>query len=111
ELGSVLLSLSCLVAIAITLLVIQGRPLSSWQFSVAPNALISSLATISKVSLLLSVAACISQLKWLYFKHGKHPSHHLQLLDDASRGPLGALELLMRLNPKILLSVPTLGAG
>jgi hypothetical protein len=41
ELGSVLLSLSCIVAIIVTLLVTQNKPLSSWHSSIAPNALIS----------------------------------------------------------------------
>lgn len=63
ELGSVLLSCACFIAIVITLCVVQGDSLSSWHSVVSPNALISTLATISKASLLLAVAACISQLK------------------------------------------------
>jgi hypothetical protein len=41
ELGSVVLSLSCIIAIVVTLLVMQNKPLSSWHSSIAPNALIS----------------------------------------------------------------------
>lgn len=94
EIGSILLSISCLAAIIIILSVVHKRPLSTWRFPIAPNALISIFVTISKASLMLSVAACISQMKWLYFKHGTHRLDHLQLFDEASRGPLGALELL-----------------
>jgi hypothetical protein len=41
EIGSVVLSLSCIIAIIVTLLVMQNKPLSSWHSSIAPNALIS----------------------------------------------------------------------
>jgi hypothetical protein len=41
ELGSIVLSLSCIVAIIVTLLVMQNKPLSAWHSSIAPNALIS----------------------------------------------------------------------
>ncbi|CZR62702.1 uncharacterized protein PAC_12599 [Phialocephala subalpina] len=89
---SILPSLFCLAAIIILLAVIHEKPLLSWRFPIAPND--STLATMSKASLMLSVAACISRMKWLYFKHGTHRPNDLQLFDQASRGPLGALELL-----------------
>lgn len=110
ELGSVLLSLACLVAIIIVLYNLQGKSLSSWQFSIKPNTLISIFATVSKASLMLSVAACISQLKWLYFNHGNHRLYDLQLFDSASRGPLGALDLITSIKPKTFLSAHSTGS-
>jgi hypothetical protein len=41
ELGSVFLSLSCIIAIIVTLLIMQDKSLSSWHSSIFPNALIS----------------------------------------------------------------------
>jgi hypothetical protein len=106
ELGSVLLSCACFIAIAITLWRVQEKSLSSWNWLISPNALISILATVSKASLMLAVAACISQLKWLYFESAPHQMQTMQIFDDASRGPLGALELLMclRLSPREVFS-------
>jgi hypothetical protein len=111
ELGSVVLSCACFIAIVITLRVIQDKSLSSWHSVVSPNALISTLATISKASLMLAVAACISQLKWLYFESAPHRLHNIQVFDDASRGPLGALELLTHLNPREVFLHRSGGAG
>jgi hypothetical protein len=111
ELASVLLSGSCFIAIVITLLVMKDKALSSWHSAVSPNALISTLATVSKASLMLAVAACISQLKWLYFERAPRSLHSMQVFDDASRGPLGALELLTRLSPKEIFLHRSGGAG
>jgi len=60
---------------------------------------------------MLAVAGCISQLKWLYFKHSTHSLHDIQTFDDASRGPLGAMELLTRLSLKEVLTRRSAGAG
>ncbi|OAL00106.1 hypothetical protein IQ06DRAFT_348607 [Phaeosphaeriaceae sp. SRC1lsM3a] len=111
ELGSVLLSCACFLAIVITLWIIQEKPLSSWQSAVSPNALISTLATISRASLMLAVAACISQLKWLYFASAPHRIQNFQIFDDASRGPLGALEFLTHFSPSEAFSHRSKGAG
>ncbi|KAH7066808.1 hypothetical protein BKA63DRAFT_128162 [Paraphoma chrysanthemicola] len=111
ELGSVFLSLTCFIAIVVTLLIIQDKALSSWHSAIAPNALISTLATVSKASLMLAVAACISQIKWLYLRNSTRSLHDIQVFDDASRGPLGALELITRLNIKEAFGHRSGGAG
>lgn len=111
ELGSVLVSVACFIAIIVTLLVMQNKPLASWHSSISPNAVISTLATVSKASLMLAVAACISQLKWLYFERSTRSLEQLQIFDDASRGPLGALELVLRLSPSEVFSRRKGGAG
>lgn len=74
----------------------QGTALSAWHLSIAPNTVISVLATVSKASLLLPVAESISQLKWLHFDKA-HRLSDLDLYNSASRGPLGALLFLLRL--------------
>jgi hypothetical protein len=111
ELGSVLLSCACFIAIVITLWIVQERSLSSWHSVISPNALVSTLATISKASIMLAVAACISQLKWLYFERAPHRIQDIRIFDDASRGPLGAVNLLMRLGPREVFSRQSGGAG
>ncbi|KAL4917815.1 hypothetical protein BDW62DRAFT_182872 [Aspergillus aurantiobrunneus] len=84
---------------------IQGISLSAWHLLIAPNTVISALVTASKTSILLHVAECISQLKWLHFNRA-HRLSGLDLYDSASRGPLGALFFLFRLP----LSLGALGA-
>ncbi|KAL4767150.1 hypothetical protein BDW60DRAFT_200677 [Aspergillus nidulans var. acristatus] len=74
----------------------QGTALSTWHLSIAPNTVISILATVSKASLLLPMAESISQLKWLHFNKVYRLSD-LDVYNNASRGPLGAFLFLFRL--------------
>ncbi|KAK8117795.1 uncharacterized protein PG998_006076 [Apiospora kogelbergensis] len=89
-------SLASLLAMIILLARIHETPLSSWTASISPNAMIAVLSTASRASLLLPVTESLSQLKWLHLA-AKHESNFqdLQLFDDASRGPLGSLTLLL----------------
>ena len=60
------------------------------------NGILSILSTVAKASMLLAVSASISQFKWLRFRNsGKARSlQDIQVYDNASRGPWGALEML-----------------
>ena len=44
--------------------------------------------------MLVVVTSCIAQLKFRHFQESR-PLHHLQLFDDASRGPWGAFMMLL----------------
>ena len=48
--------------------------------------------------MLLTVTQVTSKYKWLYFKSSPHDLAHFQTFDEASRGPLGALGLVVRRN-------------
>jgi hypothetical protein len=61
--------------------------------SIAPNSVISFLSTIAKSCLGFTATACISQVKWLHMQNKKRSLTSLQIFDDASRGPLGAISL------------------
>ena len=54
-----------------------------------------------------AAAACLSQLKWLYFwKSEKHRRlKDLDIFDDASRGPLGAAGFYVRMRTFVPLGV------
>ena len=72
------------------------------------NAIISILATAIKSSILLVLAAVLGQYRWLWLRRSIPKSCtlcDLQLLDDASRGPLGALILLWNLRGRWLVSI------
>lgn len=101
ELLSIIFSLSCLAANVGVLAALDDQPYKSWriaQVDVTPNAIISTIATFTKASLLLTVAEVIVQLKWLYFQARMQRISDLQVFDDASRGPLGSIRLLWRIN-------------
>lgn len=95
ETVSMISSVSCLSAIVIILATMHNRPLSDWSALLSVTATVSVLITASKSSLLLVVASCISQSKWEYFRKPR-PLLDFDTFDGASRGPLGALELLFR---------------
>lgn len=100
EMCGMVLSVSCMVAIIATLPFLSEHPLSDWQFSLAPNTMISTFITVMKTSMLLVVAEGIGQLKWTYFVADAHPIVELQRFDVASRGPWGSLTLLLHPDKK-----------
>jgi hypothetical protein len=99
EVSGAIFSLLCTMVVILILSKANGKPLSSWRFPVSPNALISIFSTLAKAALMVPVAACISQLKWMYFENA-HALNELDVFDEASRGPWGSLELIFRLKMK-----------
>jgi hypothetical protein len=77
----------------------NGRPLEEWRYRLSINTVISFLAIISKSSLALVVEGCLGQLKWIWYSSPR--KHHslldFQTFDSASRGPYGAVQLLLTL--------------
>lgn len=101
ELTASLFAIACLAANLAILLTINGKPLRSWEVasvSITPNTLISIFSTLAKSSMLLPITEGIGQLKWTFFYQQPHRLRLLQTFDDASRGPLGALDLLWKVN-------------
>ncbi|KAH9232187.1 hypothetical protein K456DRAFT_1870328 [Colletotrichum gloeosporioides 23] len=102
----------CLVCIlSTTLLVafaaqIDQMPRQEWSYRLQPNTVVSIIATSGKISMMVPIAACISQLKWKEFKQPTRLSL-LQGIDDASRGPWGSLVLMSKGRTKVLL-IPAL---
>jgi hypothetical protein len=95
EIISILFSIVCMAAIIAVLLVYHSRPVPTLPSGLTLNALISLLATISRAAMLVSVASCISQLKWQWFRRPRELIY-FNILDEASRGPWGSLELLLK---------------
>ncbi|KAH7121262.1 hypothetical protein B0J11DRAFT_62108 [Dendryphion nanum] len=105
EICGALLSIVCTTLMASIFFSMNERPLSHWKLPIQPNSLIAVFSTVAKSALLVPVTECISQLKWIYFEK-RHPLSHMQVFDDASRGPWGSLVLLQ----KVKLNLGTLGA-
>lgn len=71
EILSAISSILCTVAIVIILYNVDGKPLSKWTVPISLNVVISILSTAGKAGLILPVAECISQLKWIHLQSKK----------------------------------------
>jgi hypothetical protein len=74
-------------------------------YGITLNGLVAVLSTISRTSLMIPVASCLSQGKWLYFSQKKETLtgrrlKDLETFDNASRGSWGSLELLWALKAR-----------
>ena len=95
EVAAILLSLGLSTSIGVVLGVYDGKPAPSLSIGITFNAIISILSTASKATLIYTISSCLSQTKWIWFKNNKaRRLLDAQLLEDASRGPLGALRIL-----------------
>lgn len=110
EISGTVLSIACMVAILIILPYLDNSPLNDWRFSVAPSTMISTFITVAKTSMLLAVAAGISQLKWQHFHEETRPLYELNIYDEATRGPWGALAFIFRMRLRTGTLLASLGA-
>lgn len=94
ELLAILLSIIALLTIIIILYKYDDHALPRLPYNVPLNFVVSTLATVSKSSLLLAVASALGQFKWLWMSSKQRRLQDLQIFDEASRGPLGAAKLL-----------------
>lgn len=86
-----------LTSIGIMLGVYNDRPLSSWSHTISLNTALSTLGTVMKGFMMVSVGSCLGQLKWIWYAQQKQKLHDFQVFDQASRGPWGSVLLLFRL--------------
>ena len=114
EVGSITVSVAVLIAIAIILKNSDGYQISTgnnepdnWFFGqLTLNGLIALLSTVVEACMMISVAASISQLKWIHFsaRRSMQNGHKLAEFDDmdqASRGARGSLKLLLSRAPQL----------
>jgi hypothetical protein len=89
-------SLGCIVTIAFTVGAYNGEPLPSLPSDVTLNALISILSTAARATLFFVVSSSIGQLKWCWLARRGTRLQDIQVMDEASRGPLGAIKVLAK---------------
>ncbi len=94
EAGALVLSLMSLTTLVIILVIYNQRALPSMPYGITINAIIAILTVVFESTLLFAMSAAISQLKWCSLRRRSHRLNGIQLWDDASRGPMGALTLL-----------------
>ena len=93
EIGAMLISILSLLCIVVILRIHEGRPLPDWPFSITINSLVSIFSTIMGMTILVPLEQCISQAKWHWFQE-YHPLADMDMYDQGSRGPWGALRML-----------------
>lgn len=65
------------------------------------NSTISFFAVITKIAITSAIGNLISQSKWLWYRQDEpHSLKDLQLFEDASRGPWGAVALLFSIRAR-----------
>lgn len=104
EIGAVVLSAVSMGLVLLVLLTVNNRPLQAWGLPIQPNSLIAVFTTIGKTAMLVPVAAALSQLKWRHFHSRPQQLVHLQLFDDASRGPWGSFMMLLNVRTRAVLA-------
>lgn len=94
EILSLMMSMSCVVAILAILDHYNQQPVPNWSYGFTLNSVVSILAVVARSSLILPIAEAISQLKWSWFWRGHRLVMDFERFDSASRGPWGSLVLL-----------------
>ncbi|KAK2811932.1 hypothetical protein FQN50_001639 [Emmonsiellopsis sp. PD_5] len=99
EFSALIGSVLSFVTMSILLVCFNDRPIFDWK-GVTLNAIISILAVSMKTTLIFAVAELIGQWKWIAFSQDTRPLMDFERIDLASRGPLGSLSILFRLNER-----------
>ncbi|KAK4195629.1 hypothetical protein QBC40DRAFT_18808 [Triangularia verruculosa] len=107
ELASVLLSISCVLALVSILSSYDGRPLADWTLGVTLNTVIALLSTICRMAFIYPLAQALAQQRWNWYKRPRS-FDDFRIFDDASRGPWGSLRLLVRMRGRPLSAVACL---
>ena len=102
EVLSVVVGIASIVALCRILKKYDDKPApranAVFGINITLNTLVSILSTLGRAALLLSVAECISQLKWTWYLDKDRPLGDLDIFDEASRGAWGGLLLLWKIN-------------
>ena len=105
ELLALFICLTSLMAIILILFSYEGRFLSDLPHKVSINAIIAILSTAMKVALSVPVVEAISQAKWDWFHDQGRRLYDMEVYDQASRGPWGALRMLASVRWRYIMSL------
>ncbi|KAF2837076.1 hypothetical protein M501DRAFT_986876 [Patellaria atrata CBS 101060] len=94
EVTACAISLVFLGAACGTLAMYDGRTIDEWFLPWKINSVIALFVTLMKTSMMVPLAASISQMKWLHFKQNRKLKD-IDTYDQASRGPMGAFFLIL----------------
>ncbi|KAF2014379.1 hypothetical protein BU24DRAFT_423344 [Aaosphaeria arxii CBS 175.79] len=100
EILALVITLGCVIAIAVLLSKMNGRPLADWKMEASFNTVIAILGTISRTTLAFAVSSCIGQQKWGLFRQEPDQLRVFAMFDQATRGPWGATRLMFLLRTR-----------
>jgi hypothetical protein len=92
-----ILSMGCLAAIALVVNAFDGQAIPQFTAGLTLNTIISVLSTTARSGMIFVVSASIGQLKWCWLGRPGRRLLDIQAMDDASRGPWGAITMLSSL--------------
>ncbi|KAF2011396.1 hypothetical protein BU24DRAFT_280276 [Aaosphaeria arxii CBS 175.79] len=94
------ISALCMAGIVIVLFRLQNRNSDEWplgNYGITLNTYVAILSRIASAALLLPVSEALGQLKWSWFFQGESKKMwDFEIFDNASRGPWGSFQLLLR---------------
>ncbi len=85
ETASATVAIACFACIVGILLTVNDKPVPNWPSGLSVNAILSVLVTVIKGAVGVTIAECLSQLKWSWFKQ-QRKLVDLSTFNDASRG-------------------------
>ena len=94
EIAALSFGIFCLEAIALIVETYDGANIPRFVSGLTLNTIVSVLLTAARSSSNFVASATVGQSKWRCLRK-RHRLHNIQALDDASRGPLGALSALL----------------
>ncbi|KUJ07829.1 uncharacterized protein LY89DRAFT_765907 [Mollisia scopiformis] len=101
EICGAFIALTGLFMTIAVLATLDNKPIDNWKYNIQPSSLLSTLTTVAKMGVMLVVASCVSQLKWLHFQQANRLSH-LEMYDQVSRGnPMGAAQMLWKMGRRL----------
>ncbi|KAH8887657.1 hypothetical protein GQ53DRAFT_749727 [Thozetella sp. PMI_491] len=96
EVLSLLLGVLTLTVIVVVLVRAEGTRPPEWPITI--NTLLAFLVALSRIAFMYPIIEGLAQLKWVWYTSpNPRPLIDFQTFDDASRGPLGCIKILMRL--------------
>ena len=81
------------MVIGILLACYNNKQVFDWN-GVTLNAIVAIFSAVSKSLLANTISECLGQSKWIWFAREQRHLSDLDLIDSASRGPLGSLKIL-----------------
>jgi hypothetical protein len=96
EILSLVLAVVSLIGLVCLLRQYQNKASPDWKYGITLNTIVSVISTVFRISILVSVAASISQMGWVWLARKSRNLDDVCVYDSASRGPWGSIRLLWR---------------
>ncbi|KAK8009969.1 hypothetical protein PG990_008934 [Apiospora arundinis] len=104
EIAALFCSAAALIALIILLSKEDATRLADWKAPFSLNTVVAILSVVFRTPLAFAVGSCLGQGKWAWFSKQSGTVAVFAAIDEASRGPLGSLQLLWRLKARRFVS-------